>query len=364
VERIAERRQALAKESLRQLKWYGMIGGRSPNGLLLNYVARVLNADQAGLPVFPVSLQLSEVSTDDLLLAGTAFLGLRKLGLADPIVCEAYLRAGQRLKVLELICSVEYELGNDELVLAACQEWQQLDSQSSVPWLLNAFVYENRGKLHQVVEPLRQAIQRLPAPATKYRAQLVDYLVQLRQIGPARREFNALCTVDPEFPAESLVEARLLFAEGETKPALEMAEILVEAAPEDAALLALLGKIYLSLRNPSAGLPYLERLVELFPYEPEAQYLLGQALARLKRPAEAKVHLNQHRALIRAKTDIYKLQRQAGLEPHNLELRLELARLCKNVQWTEKETYWKQSADEVREAQDAAGCHSTPLTLF
>ncbi|MDB5342772.1 MAG: tetratricopeptide repeat protein [Schlesneria sp.] len=319
-------------------------------GMLLRYVAQVLTAADGVVISFPNDLQLSSVDTDDLLLAAESFLGARHLGLAEPILQTAYDRTDQRVRMLKLMASVEYELGNDELVLACCQEWEQLEPTAPVPWLITVFVYENRGKLQMVLEPLRHAIDRSPPPAAVYRTQLVNYLIQLRQVPDARREFSALQKLG-ELPHDSLTEARLLFAEGESTRALEMAQSLLPSTPNDPPLLALIGKIYLARHAPAEALPILTLLVDRFPYEPEAHYLLGQALSRLKRPDESKLHLDRHQALVRAKTEIYKLQRQAAREPNNPEIRIELAQRCEEVQWTERADHWRQAAEAVRSAQ-------------
>lgn len=350
----AERRLELTRHARRELEWYRQMGGRSSGAALLGYVCNVLTAGDAGLPAFPYQLKLSRVETDDLLLATASFLGVRQLGLADPLVREAYLRPEQRLRILELATSVEYELGNMDFVLECCDEWQQLDPTASAPWLIVVFVYENRGKLQLVIEPLKEAIRRLPPPAVTYRTQLVDYLLQLRQTGEARQEFNALRAAAPEtFSSPTLTETRLLLAEGALPRALEMAKSLLASQPDDPAVLLLVGKIHLTMQKPAEALPILSSLVARYPFEPEAQFLLGQTLARLQRRAESKVHLDKHRAIVRAKTDIHKLQRQAAAEPDNLALRLELVKRCEEVQWTEQATRWKQAAAALRAAQAA-----------
>ncbi|MDB5338430.1 MAG: tetratricopeptide repeat protein [Planctomycetaceae bacterium] len=350
----ADRRLELARHATRELDWNRQLGGRSSGGTLLRYVCSVLTAEGGVLPAFPADLKLSRVETDDLLLAATSFLGVRQLGLADPLVREAYTRPDHRLRTLELATSVEYELGNMDFVLECCDEWQQLDPNASAPWLVAVFVYENRGKLQLVIEPLKEAIRRLPPPAVTYRTQLIDYLLQLRQTGEARQQFNALRGIAPEtISGPSLTETRLLLAEGATSRALDMANQLMASKPDDPAVLLLVGKIHLTMQKPADALPILSSLVARYPFEPEAQFLLGQTLARLQRRAESKVHLDKHRAIIRAKTDIHKLQRQAALEPDNLALRLDLVKRCDEVQWTEQAAHWRQAVEALRAAQAA-----------
>lgn len=351
IERNVTARTALVKHASQQMEKSGA-SGRTPGAILLKYVIDVLSVTDGQLPTAPAELQLEAVETDDLLLAAETLLGIRRLGLAEPIAQVAYARSDQRLRILKLMVSVEYELGNDELVLACCREWQQLDPGASIPFLITAFVFENRGKLQLVLEPLKQAIERLPAPATTYRTQLVEYLLELRQIVAARREFEALRSVT-EFPAISLTEARLLYAEGDHVHALEMAKSLNAATPDQPAIMALVGKILLATNDPATALPILTTLVESFPYEAEAHYLVGQALARLKRTDDARRHLDRHQALVRAKTAIHKLQRQAGREPDNLEIRLELVRECDEVHWVEKSAFWRDSVEALRSARKA-----------
>lgn len=349
MERNGSTRMALVKHASQQMEMAGA-SGRSPGATLLKYVIDVLSVTDGQLPIAPSELQLDAVDTDDLLLGAETLMGIRRLGLAEPIAQAAYARSDQRQRTLKLMVSVEYELGNDELVLACCREWQQLDPGAGIPCLVTAFVYENRGKLQLVLDPLRQAIERLPAPATAYRTQLVEYLLELRQIAEARREFEALRAIS-EFPAKSLTEARLLFAEGDNVHALEMADALNAATPNEPAIMALVGKILLATNDPATALPILTSLVESFPYEAEAHYLVGQTLARLKRADEARRHLDRHQALVRAKTAIHKLQRQAGREPNNMQIRLELVRLCDEVRWVEKSAFWSDSVEAIRSAQ-------------
>lgn len=351
LERTATARSALVQQASQELGRAG-VSGTSPAATVLRFVVHVLSATDGDLPGLPSESQLMAAETDDLLLAAEALLGVRKLGLAEPIAKTALARTDQRQRVLQLMVSVEYELGNDELVLDCCHEWEQLDPRAAIPWLVTAFVFENRGKLQLVIEPLRQAIERLPPPAILYRTQLVDYLLQLRQVAAARKEFEMLQSL-VEFPAISLTEARLLFAEGESARSLEMAQSLLRSTPDDPAVMALVGRILLATNKPEAALPTLAGLVERFPYDAESHYLVGQALARLRRVDEAKLHLDRHQSLVHAKTAIHRLQRQAAAEPDNLQLRLELVRQCEAVHWDEKALFWRDAAEALRSSREA-----------
>jgi tetratricopeptide (TPR) repeat protein len=341
---LRRRRIERAREFLQR---YRLSRGREPEAAALLWGAihstRGARAERASAWT---GLALDRVPTSDLLVAVSLCFGGQDFQGADAVLDEAVHRTDARESVLRLAIVVRYELGRDDDVLAYSRELTQLQPADARPWLMMAFVHEKQGKLNQVIEPLRRVIKLAPEGADTYRLKLVDYLLRVRLVRDARIEFDHLqANHSVLLPPGTLLEARLLYLEGHPNDALALIERWQADHPNDLAALLLEGEIRVALQQYEEAITALARVVAVEPAEQEAHHHLGQAYARRGDQARAKEHLDRHHWLVRAKTEVYRLQRLAGQRPRDIALRKQIVVLCEEIGWPEMAAQWKRAAE-------------------
>jgi len=349
---VSQRRRRIerARELLQR---YRLNRGREPEAATLLWGAiHSTRGERTERDIAWSGLVLDRVPTTDLLLAARLCFGSQDFQAADSVLNDAVQRTDARESVLRLAIVVRYELGRDDDVLAYSRELAQIQPADARPWLMMAFVHEKHGKLNQVIEPLRKVIELAPEGADTYRLKLVDYLLRVRLVRDARIEFDHLqASHSVLLPPGTLLEARLLYLEGHPNDALALIERWQVDQPNDLAALLLDGEIRVALQQYAEAITVLARVVAVEPAEQEAHYLLGQAYARRGDSARAKEHLDRHHWLVRAKTEVYRLQRLAGQRPRDVALRKQIVVLCEEIGWPEMAERWKHAIDLAADDQ-------------
>ena len=321
-------------------------GSERASAQLLMAVAQAIRGTGPGWGNALTDESLRKCPTSDLCLAAQLAFGAGDLSAADRIVSEALNRSDDRASVLRVSGLVRYELGRDDETLAACRELIGLVPDDPAPWMVIALVFEKQGKLNQVIEPLKKYIELSHGSADRHRAQLVEYLAKVHLVAEARAEFDLLRAAHPELVAPpSLTEARLLQPEGRDGEALKITAAYLKQHPGDLAALNLRGQLLLSRGQNQSAAEVFDKIVERTPNDHEAHYQLGQAYARLGEREKADWHFRTQQRLVRAKTEIHRLQRQASREPANVAVRQEIAKLSDEVGWTDAASFWRRSAE-------------------
>jgi Flp pilus assembly protein TadD len=321
-------------------------GPESASAQLLMAAAQTVRGSGTGWGNTLSEASLRQCATSDLCLAAQLAFGAGDLSAADRIVAEALQRTDERANVLRVSGLVRYELGRDDETLAACRELIGLLPDDPAPWMVIALVFEKQGKLNQVIEPLKKYIELSHGSADRHRAQLVEYLARVHLVSEARAEFDRLRADHPELVVPpSLTEARLLQPEGRDAEALKITAAYLRQHPGDLAALNLRGQLLLSRGENQSAAEVFRKIVERTPNDHEAHYQLGQAYARLGERENADQHFRVQQRLVRAKTEIHRLQRRASREPSNVAVREEIAKLSDEVGWADTASFWRRSAE-------------------
>lgn len=338
--------EALVHETQRMLQEYVAAGGEeAPSAELLLGVVRTLqspkSASSAGLQPRP------DQSTLDLLLGAELLFHAGHWPQSDGLLAEVLGRSGEdrepRAEALRLAATVRYELGREDDVLASCQELKQLTPEDARPWIAEAQVHEDRSHWPQVLEACREAV-RLQPDRPNLRWKLAEASIR---VGDARQARAALAAIPEAAGSEDtrrLQEARILELEGRSEESLTIVVELLKKYPEHVDSLLLEGRLLLGMGKLPEAQQAFETLVRLDPTMHDGHYSLGQVYARLGQRDKATTEFRLHRQLSDRKMELYRLERQAGREPANRELRERIAGLYEEIGLTELAQFWRRAS--------------------
>jgi Flp pilus assembly protein TadD len=170
----------------------------------------------------------------------------------------------------------------------------------------------------------REALRRDPELA-EARLGLADTLLSTHQAAEAATEFETHLKRHPDDP-RALVGAGVAALEaGDEARAVAHLDRALSLQPDDLTALKERARIELARNDAAHALELLERAVRIDPQDAEAVHRRGLALARLGRTEEARLDQQRATELRQDEARIAELVRQVNLEPHNQDLRAEVA---------------------------------------
>lgn len=299
-----------------------------------------------------LSLDTLGCNTADVAVAALLFFKAGEIEWAEKLAHVAAERGDERARAVRAMTIICYHLGRDEDTKKYATEWSQLEPRQPLAWQYLAYVAEDRGFSNEAAEALRKQIEFTSGPVDDPRRRLVLHLVKMGNTAEARTEFDKLQSGGASTSTESrLTEAQLLFLEGKLKEAEQILDQSTFTAQELTDSKLLRAKLLMERSQFDAAITELRECIIRAPANQDAHYLLGQALARSGKSAEAKVQLEKHRELLDLKVRINALERQAGRERNNVEVRLTLADLYRKIGLTEQAKHWTDSARNVQSSR-------------
>ena len=294
----------------------------------------------------------TDCQTLDQSIAALLFFRGGEVALADKLATLTLNKGDERPRALRAATIVTYHLGRDEEVVQHATEWTQLAPEEVLAWQYLAYVAEDRGFWDEAITALKNQISRTVGSASEPRRRLIGHLIQVGDSAEARRQLEILMADEKLNKNETaLLEARLLFLEGQLDAAgriLSETEFTSEDRIEASLLRA---RVSLERGETTEAVLLLRNCVRDAPANQDAHYLLGQALARIGEVAEAKQHLELHRQLLDLKVRINGLERQAGQQPTNIEVRQLLARLYRQIGLTQQAELWEEAVNAARQGR-------------
>jgi tetratricopeptide (TPR) repeat protein len=358
VETRPEQRVDLAREAETLLKEYLDAGGAEQDAARLLRASALLILDQNDeARTLLDEYDPDETTAADLEQAATIAFRKRQFGLADVLIDEALTRDDHRTETLRTAIEIRYDLGRDEDVIAHIDELRALVPDDPRPLLALTLVYEDRGDWDHVVDAAREFLRLQPEGADEVRLMLLDALLTLGNADAAMREFETLQAKAPELlDKRPMLEARLLSLQGDNAAALARVDRVLESDPENVDALLLRGRIQLATGEFSEAVSTLQTLIQFDPSNFEAHCLLGQAHSRSGDTERARRELELHQKLLNAKVQIHQLERRAGQNPADVEVRRELANRYREIGLVDLAEFWERAAasaaslGEMREA--------------
>ena len=289
-------------------------------------------------------IPLDKCSTRELTVAAVAAFQVSDFPSADRLISAALERPGSdREHVLRAASVIRFDLGRHEDVLAHCRELGRLAPNDARPWMVMASVHESRSDWINVVANYREVLARTPGDKFLERQVMIGFLLKSADIKEARDEFDKLKNDWPGLSQTApLLEARLLYQEGDAEQALPGIARALQAQPDDPEALLLQGKIRFERGEFETATTDLERLIAIEPLNHEARYVLGQVYHRSGRQSEADEMFVAYRRLSNIKSRLFDLESRAASNPQDVEARAELVRIYDQLGLQKKADAWRK----------------------
>jgi tetratricopeptide (TPR) repeat protein len=289
-------------------------------------------------------ISLAECSTRELAAAAMVAFHVNDFPSADRLIAAALDCTGSdRERVLRAASVIRFDSGRHEDVLEHCRELSELAPDDPRPWIVIASVYESRSDWMNVVANYQEVLARTLGKGLFERQTMIGFLLKSASLTEARREFDALLRDWPGLSdVDPLLEARLLFQEGNAVPALPHVARAVHARPDNAEALLLLGKIQFENGDLEHAAISLERVIAIEPLNHEARYVLGQVYYRCGQPSDSEHMFEVYRQLINIKSALFNFEARASRNPHDLEARRELIRIYDQLGLKTKADAWRK----------------------
>ncbi len=289
-------------------------------------------------------ISLAECSTRELTAAALVAFHVNDFPSADRLISAAIERIGaDREHALRAAAVIRFDSGRHEDVLAHCRELSQLAPSDPRPWMVAASVYESRSDWINVVSNYREVLARSPAEKLLEREAMIGFLLKSASLAEARSEFDKLLHDWPGLSQDDpLLEARLLYQEGDAERALPKIAPALQANPDDPEALFLQGKIQFEQGDLEAAMAALERVIAIEPLNHEVRYVLGQVYHRSGRPSEGEQMFVVYRQLSNIKSNLFNLEARAARNPQDIEARMEMIRIYDQLGLQKKADSWRK----------------------
>lgn len=312
-------------------------------------------AERALIPNAPLPQEFrraEEIRTIDLCLAAEIYLHTTNLGISNHLVTLALQRSDDRVETLRVAVLIGTKLGHEDQVLEYCKELSELAPNDPQPWQVVALIQEGRSLWPQAAEALSQLVKRAPqSPIARWR--LANAWIETGEASKAREQVDQLPKdLGQDDGLRTLLEARLLYLEGHLEEALKLIDEFRKKQPEHPTGLLLHGRLLLTFRRLDEARQSLELLINVQPTSHEGHYTLGQVLSALGDRDAARQHLAIQRQLLDKKVELYSLERTAGRESKNREVRLELAEKYAEIGLPIVAEFWKKAAETLGPEQE------------
>lgn len=143
-----------------------------------------------------------------------------------------------------------------------------------------------RGETAEATQDFQQVLRLEPRLASAH-YQLALAHLRAGNAQQARTELDDATKADPNLTEASLVGAELDIQRGAVAPAIEALQKTIASRPGEIRAYRLLGRAYLSNREPIKATAAYRKIVELAPKDPQGPYLVGVALLAQGKRVEA-----------------------------------------------------------------------------
>jgi tetratricopeptide (TPR) repeat protein len=237
---------------------------------------------------------------------------------------------------------VEYDLGATDAARAALLRLAELVPDDYRPHRLLGLMYLDFEAYGEAVPEYERALELSPPADVR-----AEVLVELARCQIAIRNYDSAIASLEQAPSTSKSQALLakcLFNKGQmeqSKQRLEAARLL-DTGNRDVLLLE--AEIASFEKRHDDALRALRRVVGLFPHDPECRYRLGIFLQQRGDAAGSEAELARWKKENDLVDRLSQLNLQAGSDPHNAELRLQLAEVCDQLEKPELAQMWRDAA--------------------
>lgn len=287
---------------------------------------------------------------EDLLMAARVFYMAGRLSRSDEMIATALLREEGRYEALHVAVQIRVAQGRLDEALAYTGELCEWQPTNPYWWQLRASVLaQSDGKVQTVKESIhvtRKLLEFNIPNSFALRMRLVDDLLKTDNPTEARTEFDLVKEKSLETVSmQPMLEAKLLYFEGNMPAAQEMAEKVLARDATNVGARLLKGRVEHANGQWESAIETLQLVLKSHESNPEVHYLLGQAYARHGEDDKSRQHLERHQTLTDAKAQIEALLKLVREHPYDATLREQIADQYLRIGNVEAARRWRPATE-------------------
>jgi predicted Zn-dependent protease len=221
--------------------------------------------------------------------------------------------------------------------------WLKREPDNALALFWRGYVLEMLKSPQEALKDYRRVVEVDPTNELA-RLSLANLLVKESHPREALEHFELLLKNDSGNPAKVLGMVRCQMALGRGEEIRKELQEVVNRYPRNVQALYLLGKLDFDGKKPREAEPWLRKAVLRAPYEPLAVYHLAQCLKQLKKDKEAKEYLDRFNKIDRALKKLSELTKKMVFDPQNADLRFQAGKIFLDNQQDVEGLRWLSSA--------------------
>ncbi|MBC8355374.1 MAG: tetratricopeptide repeat protein [Planctomycetes bacterium] len=268
--------------------------------------------------------------------------------LAERALLAANHPGPEKERVLRLLLTVQYDLGEMGAVLKICDELAQLAPQDPEPWLVSAGILHETEQLSPALSAYQEALKRSPSEqeSLRVRFQMAEVSLHLGNLETAEQHIKFVRNLSPTMPEIDLTYAKLLRRKGQNSQARSLVESILAKERHFPGGIMLRGLLNFDAGDFHAAAADFRAVVAINPFQHNAHYKLGQTLQRLGMTEESESHFERSLQLTNAVSQLLFLRRQLDENPTSRELRLKLAEQHLLLGDAQSAAHWRRTAED------------------
>lgn len=229
-------------------------------------------------------------------------------------------------EALRWLAAALYELGDYPSTVAALKSVTQVEPNDARAWRTLALLNKENGEVEEALPAYEQTLRLDPnQPAVRF--ELAETLVAMGQYPGAEQQL-ARCRGGIAEPDRRALLVHCLQVAGDPAEFRALLDASVAEFPNHPGLLGLRARIDLTEGRIAQALEGFSRVLAAEPFHAQACYQRGLAYRRLGKLAEAKQDMARAAELNALTAEMDRLNREAGKNRHDPEIRYQLGRVC------------------------------------
>jgi tetratricopeptide (TPR) repeat protein len=283
------------------------------------------------------------LTADIALWKGRTLFQVRQVSRAVHWLREALTLRPDDPETIRWLAAALYELGDHPSTVAALTRLTQLERHDAKAWRTLALL----NKENRDFEPARIAYEQalwLDPNQPLVRFELAETLLELGQHEGAEQQLAACRGGVPEPDRRALLLHCRLQASGDTERFRDLLDVSLREFPDHPGLLSYRARVDLTEGRIAEALDGFNRVLAANPFHAQAFYQRGLANRRLGKSSEAMRDLARAAELNNLVAEMDRLNREAGKNPDDPEIRSQLGRICVVVGKPELAASWYVAA--------------------
>jgi Flp pilus assembly protein TadD len=257
---------------------------------------------------------------------GRTLFQVRQVGRAVQWFRQALTLRPDDPETIRWLAAALYELGDHPSTVAALTRLTQLEHDDARAWRTLAFLNKEDRDFDGARLAYEMALW-LDPKQPLVRFELAETLLELGRYGEAEQQLAACRGGVPEPDRRALLVHCRLQSAGDTTPFRDLLDASLAEFPDHPGLLAYRARADLMDGHIARALDGFNRVLAANPFHSQALYQRGLANRRLGRIAEARRDLARAADLNRLMAEMDRLNREAGKNPADPEIRCQLGHL-------------------------------------